>query len=184
MLHVLYEGTPIVEVPASAGNFEAGNVAMLTEEDGKAVLTLSDGSSAFGIFADRRGSSSGLSNIAPLPVDRDDSGNRLIGDESLFNQPGIMNDLPLIPPGTIRTTTLLPDETAPSGKVTVYIRGGVYETDQYVSTDTFTVGASVFSDASGKLTVDDNGGASVEVGVVITPPSTYYGLLKFKLTLV
>ena len=186
MLHILYEGTPVaIPVPSSAGYFEAGNIGMLVTEAGKTVVTLSDGTAVYGMFADRRGTSANLSNITPLNVVRDDAtGDREFGDESLFNQPGILNPLNLIPAGTIRTTTLLPDETLPSGKATLYIRGGEYETDEYVDDDSYTPNALLYSDATGILTTTPVAPTSPSVGVVVTPPSTYRALLHFKMTIV
>jgi len=186
MLHVLYEGTPVaIPVPSSAGYFEAGNIGMLLTESGKTVVKLSDGTAAYGMFADRRGTTASLSNVTPLHVDRvEATGERNIGDESLFNQPGILNPLDLIPDGTIRTTTLLPDETLPSGKVTMYIRGGEYETDQFVDDDSYHVGDLLYSSAVGVLTTVQGNVTDPSVGSVVTPPSTYKAWLHFKLTIV
>lgn len=186
MIHVLYEGTPVcLPLPATAGYWEAGNVGMLAADaNGKTVASLSDGTKVYGIFADRKGTTATIANILPLNVDKvAATGERNIGDESLFQQPGILNPLNLIPTGTMRTTNLLPDETSPSNRVTLYIRGGEYETDQYED-ETFTVNAVLYSSATGKLTQTPVGVSSPQVGIVVTPPmDTYRELLHFKSTL-
>lgn len=181
MLRVLYEGTPVcIPAPATAGYWEAGNVGMLSADaNGNTVASLSDGTKVYGIFVDRKGTTANIANITPLAVKKDADGDRLFGDESLFNQPGIQNPLNLIPSGTLRTTNLLPDETAPSGKVTLYIRGGEYETDQYEDEE-FAPNDVLYASATGTLTKTPVGVSSPQVGVVVKAPTTYYTLLHFK----
>jgi hypothetical protein len=197
MLRVLLEGDP-GSFPVQALNvnsplyWEAGAIAML-DSTGHAVVT--DGATnVFGLLADRRNITVGMSNATFLPSN---IGN--YGDESLFNQPGYGNSLygttgttnNVIPANTIPTTTLLRDDTAAnpnsdSRYVTVYIRGGLYATDQFDSTiavSSFVPGAPLYAmtDNSGRLsTVAHTLGA---VGVV-TAPVDGNGFLQFKLTLV
>lgn len=191
MLQIIYEGTPAsmpVQVfnPGSPIYWEAGNFAML-DTAGNAVI--SDGSTGvFGLFADRRNTNVNISNATFLPSS---VGN--YGDESLFNQPGYGNDLygttggvdNVIPANTIPTTTLLRDETSQNPnsaerKVTVYVRGGQYKTDQFNSANNFTGGAKLYVNTSGALTTSSNA-----LGVVATclGPVDGNGMLPFQLEL-
>jgi len=197
MLRVILEGTP-ASFPVQALNvnspkyWEAGAIAML-DNTGHAVVT--DGATnVFGLLADRRNTTVGISNVTFLPSN---PGN--YGDESLFNQPGYGNDLygvtgtadNIIPANTIPTTTLLRDETAANPNatgryVTVYIRGGVYATDQFDSTiavSSFVPAALLYAmtDGTGRLTTTQ--GSLPPVGVV-TAPVDGNGLLTFKLSIV
>ena len=195
MLRAILEGTPAsfsVNAYDPSGNpatWEAGSVAMLAN-DGTAVPANATATAALiGIFADRRGTVANISSQTFLP-----SKAGQYGDESLFNQPGYGNDLygvtgsqnNVIPANTMPTTTLFMDETGvnpnkDSRFVTVYIRGGVYQTDQYHSGDTFTPGAPLYSNSTGLLTTV--AGAGSQVGVVMNAPDGN-GQLTFKLTLV
>ncbi|CAK9251731.1 unnamed protein product [Sphagnum jensenii] len=131
----------------------------------------------FGILADRRNTTVGIANANYLPSN---VGN--YGDESFFNQPGMGNSLygttngvnNVIPANTVPTTTLLRDETATnpntdSRYVTMYIRGGVYATDQFDGTLTAaTPGTALYANtATGQLTATVTNG--LLVGVVTAP---------------
>lgn len=191
-LKVIYEGTPAsfpVQTlnPAAPVYWEAGSIGMM-DNTGHVVVT--DGTSnVLGLLADRRSSSVGIANVNYLPSN---PGN--YGDESLFNQPGYGNSLygqtgtanNIIPANTIPTTTLLRDETAANSNadsryVTVYLRGGLYATDQFDAAQTYVPGTTLYADTvNGRLT---NQAKSFAVGVV-TKPVDGNGLLEFKLTLV
>ena len=81
----------------------------------------------------------------------------------------------LSPTARLRSTqnraTDMFDETVATGKITVYHGFGTYKTDQYVTGDTYTAGASLYSNASGKFTTTDAGSAVV-VGLVMAPPTS------------
>jgi hypothetical protein len=197
MLRVLLEGDPgsFPVQPLSLTTplyWEAGAIAML-DTLGNAVV--SDGvTNVFGLLADRRNTTVGISNATFLP-----SNPGAYGDESLFNQPGYGNSLygttgttnNVIPANTIPTTTLLRDETASNPNVgsrfvTVYIRGGLYATDQFDSTIAVTsfvpgVALYVMTDGTGRLTTTTH---SLGIVGVVTAPVDGNGLLQFKLTLV
>jgi hypothetical protein len=63
------------------------------------------------------------------------------------------------------------NETAASGKVTVYHGGGTFATDQYVAL-TYAVGEKLYSNGSGQFTNVDAGSA-VNVGIVVKTPSSW-----------
>jgi hypothetical protein len=201
MLRVLLEGTPASFPVDTTYYWEAGMVGAILNSTSAGSVGPATGAAAgstgspIGILADRRSTITGMSNAAFLPTSVGS-----YGDESLFNQPGWGNSLygttaetvggssasvtinNVIPANTIPTTTLLNDETKPSGYVTVYIRGGLYATDMYASaiTSSTTAGVLLYSDANGLLTTSSNGPV---VGVV-TAPIDGNGFLQFKLTLV
>ena len=85
-------------------------------------------------------------------------------------------DLVLSPSGATRSTSNRVsdffNETLASGKVTVYNGGGKFHTDQYNTSDNYTPGAALFSDASGRLTTVDTG-SQVQVGVCVVTPRDY-----------
>ena len=194
MLRAILEGTP-ASFPVQALNlnsplyWEAGAIGMI---DTSGNVVVSDGSTnVFGILADRRNTTVGISSQTFLP-----SNVGSYGDESLFNQPGYGNSLygttgtanNVIPANTIPTTTLLRDDTAvnpnaSSRFVTVYIRGGEYETDQFDTAQTYVPGQTlnVMTDNTGRLT--NQTGGSLAIGVVISAKDGN-GQLRFKLTLV
>ena len=192
MIQVIYEGTP-ASFPVQLFNasapiyWEAGAFAML-DTSGNAVI--SDGvTGVVGLFADRRNTTVNISNATFLP-----SNVGIYGDETFFNQPGYGNDLygttggvnNVIPANAIPTTTLLRDETAQnpntsSRKVTVYIRGGQYQTDQYDATKNYTGGALLYVNTNGVLTTSSNALGAV---AKCTGPLNGYNLLPFQLTLV
>ena len=200
-LKVILEGTPAsfpVQVfdPSNPVYWEAGMIGTL-ENLGKGVVfqagVSGQGTSTFalGLLADRRNTTVGIANANYLP-----SMPGQYGDETLFNQPGMGNSLygtsngvnNVIPSNSIPTTTLLRDETAQnvntdSRYVTMYIRGGVYATDQFDPTLTYTPGDSLYADnvVNGRFT--NNNASGVQVGVCIKPVDGN-GLLAFKLTLV
>lgn len=198
MLQVFYEGTPVGNIPVQPFNpsapiyWEAGAIGMI-DVNGNGVV--SDGStSAYGVLADRRSTVTGIANASFLP-----SNVGAYGDESFFNQPGHGNSLygtvagpngetlnAVIPPGTIPTTTLLNDETKPSGKVTMYTRGGNYATDQFDATQVYTGSQKLYvmQDSSGRLTNQLPGSNPLLVGVVEANLVDGNGLLHFKLTIV
>ena len=195
-LKVIYEGTP-ASFPVQALNpsapiyWEAGSFGMM---DNTGHVVVSDGvTGVLGLLADRRNTTVGQANLNYLPSN---PGN--YGDETLFNQPGYGNSLlgmtgtsnNIIPSNTIPTTTLLRDETAAnpnifSRKVTVYIRGGLYATDQYDPAQTYVPGTTAYVDVvNGRLTNQINpNNNSFAVGI-FTAPVDGNGLLEFKLTLV
>jgi hypothetical protein len=204
-LKMILEGTPAsfpVQVfnPSAPIYWEAGNVATL-DSFGK-VTVLSAASEAdiggsgmvLGILADRRSTTVGISNANYLPSLP--AGTTGYGDEALFNQPGMGNSLygttngvnNVIPANSIPTTTLLRDETAQnvntdSRYVTVYIRGGLYATDQFdASAATAMPGTPLFANANGVLSTTGVG-ATASLAMV-TKPVDGNGLLEFKLTLV
>jgi hypothetical protein len=201
MLRAYYEGTP-ASFPVQALNamspkyWEAGAIGML---DANGAVVVSDGSSGqIGVLADRRNTTVGIASQTFLPSNPYGAGS--YGDESLFNQPGYGNSLygtttnsgitsnNVIPANTIPTTTLLRDETAANPNVnaryvTVYIRGGQYQTDQYDSTKTYVPNTPLYvmTDGTGRLT---NVAATLpQVGVCLAPVDGN-GQLKFELTLV
>jgi hypothetical protein len=64
------------------------------------------------------------------------------------------------------------NETLASGKMSVYTGSGRFATDQYVSTDNFTPGCKVYSNATGKFTTS-TGQSSIVCGYCLTTPSEY-----------
>ena len=200
MLHLVYEGTPVGNIPVvpfNAGSpvyWEAGCIGMLnTAGQG----TVSDGSTgAFGILADRRSPYPGIAIANFLPAAPAAANG--YGDESLFNQPGHGNALfgttnsvnNIIPTNTIPTTTNLRDETAVNPNadtrlVTMYTRGGQYATDQYDTTQTYVPGTSLYvmQDGTGRLTNQRPGSNSILVGMVVNA-NNGYSFLEFKSLLV
>jgi hypothetical protein len=190
-LKVILEGTP-ASFPVQPFNaaspvyWEAGQLGTL-DNNGNGVVYGGTGA-VFGLLADRRNTTVGIANANYLP-----SNPGAYGDESLFNQPGYGNSLygttngvnNVIPANTIPTTTLLRDETAAnpnadSRYVTMYIRGGVYATDQFDPTSTFVPGASLYANASGQLSTTVAG----SVVAVCTKAVDGNGLLTFKLEVV
>lgn len=187
MLHLIYEGTPVGTIPVQPFNagtpryWEAGAVGML---DANGYGVVSDGTVAFGILADRRNTTVGISIVNFLPSNAGG-----YGDETPFNQPGHGNGLfgtstngngvtvnNIIPANTVPTTTLLRDETfanpnSDSRFITMYNRGGMYATDQFDGSKTYTAGDKLYvmTDNSGRLTNDAtvNGGSPVLVGHVV-----------------
>lgn len=187
-LRVILEGTP-ASFPVQALNpsapiyWEAGAIGML---DNTGHGLVSDGTAALGLLADRRSTSVGIANQTFLA-----SNPGQYGDESLFNQPNINNGLygpgAVIPQNTIPTTTLLRDETAQnpnadSRYVTMYIRGGIYGTDQFDTAQTYVPGTTLYvdTDGSGRLT---NQIRTVAVGTVLLPVDGN-NVLQFKLNLI
>lgn len=85
-------------------------------------------------------------------------------------------DLVLSPNGATRSTSNRVsdffNESLGSGKITVYNSGGRFLTDQYNTSDSFTPGDALFSDANGRLTTVDTG-SQVQVAVCIAPPRDY-----------
>ena len=63
------------------------------------------------------------------------------------------------------------NETAGSGKMTVYMSGGRFLTDQYQSTCTFAPGGLLYTDSVGKFTTASS--VSRVVGYVAAAPSAY-----------
>jgi len=63
------------------------------------------------------------------------------------------------------------NETLASGKMTVYMGGGKFATDQYEEDGTFAVGTTLHCDANGQLT--DNDAGSNIVGVCVGTPTAY-----------
>jgi len=189
-IQVMYEGTPSGLYKFEDGvNFEAGMIAMLKDDgSGATIIGLSNGTKVYGLLADRRGSSGAPSNYNLLTFSQDASGNPLLGDESAFGQPGYGNPLSLIPSGTMRTTTLFPDEpTAARSYTTAYIRGGEFWTDIFHGNGTYsspvaayTVGGNLYSSANGVLTPDAVVNA-VLVGVCTKIPTSNYLWLGVKL---
>jgi len=215
MLHIYYEGTPVGDIPVQPFNasapiyWEAGAIGALDANGYGVVCSTASGATVpFGLLADRRSAFPGIAIANFLPaVPANDAYNPGYGDESLFNQPGHGNALfgsytgangvtidNVIPPNTIPTTTNLRDETNVNPNidtrfVTMYIRGGVYATDQFDPAQTYVAGATVCVDtastAAGRLTVSGSGTAGAPVGIVEAAPANQgYGFLKFKLTLV
>ena len=197
MLRVLLEGTP-ASFPVQAFNastpivWEAGAFAAL-DANGAATLYGSAGATAsvLGLIADRRNTTIGMSNATFLP-----SNPGAYGDESLFNQPGYGNSLfgqtgtanNIIPANAIPTTTLLRDDTAQNPNVdsrylTVYIMGGVFQTDQYdVSVATSLPGTPLYvSLASGLLTTATTASNPVAVQTKAVDGN---GFVEFKLSIV
>lgn len=196
MLHPIYEGTPVGQIPVQPFNssapiyWEAGAIGML-DANGNGVV--SDGvTGAFGILADRRSAYPGIS-IASFLSGVDATG---YGNETLFNQPGHGNSLfgttnginNVIPPNTIPTTTNLRDETATNPNidtryVTIYTRGGIYGTDQYDATQTYTPGQTLYvmQDGTGRVTNVAPGSGPLAVGVVVLA-NDGNNFLNFKLT--
>ena len=84
-------------------------------------------------------------------------------------------DLVISPTGKTRSTSVRVsdffDETAASGKVTVYNGGGKFHTDQFVAGVDFDHGAAVYSNATGSLTTAVATGG--KVGTVVVPPRNY-----------
>lgn len=197
MLHIVYEGTPEGTIPVApllntSGNpvyWEAGAIGMI---DANGRGTVSDGTAAFGVLADRRSPNPGISmaNFLPDVINGD-----IYGSESLFNQPGHGNALfgtvngvnSIIPSNTVPTTTNLRDETATnpnltSRYVTMYIRGGVYATDQFDGTKTYVPGTTLYVDTvAGRLTT--SAATGIAVGVCLKADNGY-GFVEFKSTLV
>lgn len=64
------------------------------------------------------------------------------------------------------------NETVASGKMTVYTTGGLFATDQYVTTASYTPGTTLYSNASGLFT-SVNGGSARPVGYVSKVPQEY-----------
>lgn len=201
MLHLIYEGTPVGNVPVQPFNagtpiyWEAGAVGML-DTNGKGVV--SDGTSgAFGFLGDRRNTTVGLSIINFLPsgsATAEPNGPGGYGDESLFNQPGHGNSLygqtgttnNIIPTNTVPTTTLLRDETAVNPNmdtrfITMYTRGGNYATDQFDATQTYLPGQSLYvmQDGTGRMTNVKPGTNPLYVASVLQA-NDGYGFLVFK----
>ncbi len=192
MLNIRYEGLPTTgPVNPNTGVIEAGNLLGLipntADASEEAFRTLWIGSLAnmtaiYGISADGKNTVGTLRNLSVLPILINSSGQRLLGDESLFNQPGYGNPLPLFPPGTVPTSTLLPDETQPSNRITAYTIGGEYGTDIYNPNATFVPGTAVYSDNAGRLSDSVNKDVnSPKIGVCTDAPSTYKTLLYVKL---
>jgi hypothetical protein len=202
MLKVNFEGTPVAVVPVQPFNanspvyWEAGAFGML-DSNGNGVV--SDGASgAYGILADRRSNVVGISNATFVP-----SNVGSYGDESLFNQPGHGNSLygtvtstgnqtmnAIIPLNTIPTTTLLKDETSAnpnlgSRYITLYTRGGTFDTDQFDATQTYVSGQSLYimQDGTGRVTNQKPASNSILVGITKSAVSGN-GLLGFKLVLI
>jgi hypothetical protein len=196
MLHLIYEGTPIGDIPVQAFNpttpiyWEAGAIGML-DTNGKGVV--SDGTTgAFGVLADRRSPNVGIAIINFLP-----SNPGGYGDESLFNQPGHGNSVygtingvnNVLPTNTVPTTTLLRDETfanpnLDSRFITMYTRGGNYATDQFDSTQTYVPGQTLYvmQDGTGRMTNVKPVSNSIAVAVAMAATDGYT-FLKFKSTL-
>ena len=192
-LKVILEGTP-ASFPVQPFNpsvpvyFEAGMVGAL-DNNGKGTKFVAGTSTvAFGIIADRRSTTVGMSNANYLP-----SNPGAYGDESLFNQPGQGNSLygttgttnNVIPANTIPTTTLLRDETATNVNadarfVTMYIRGGLYATDQF-DAGAYVPGTALFASTTTDGFLSATG--TVQVGIC-TKAVDGNGLLEFKLTTV
>ena len=63
------------------------------------------------------------------------------------------------------------DETKASGKATVYMKGGIFSTDQY-GTITGVGGTALYCDINGKLT-SQTAGAGVRVGTLLEGPGAY-----------
>lgn len=63
------------------------------------------------------------------------------------------------------------NETVGSGKMTIYTGIGEFYTDQYETSGSYSVGASLFVSANGKLTNSDGTGTCV--GMVIDGPRAY-----------
>jgi hypothetical protein len=64
------------------------------------------------------------------------------------------------------------NETAASGKMTVYHAGGTFATDQYDTGVTFAVGEALYSNASGALTNVSSANSQV-VGTVVAVPGPF-----------
>lgn len=64
------------------------------------------------------------------------------------------------------------NETAASGKMTVYTGSGNFYTDQYKADDTFTPGVKVYTTAAGKFTTS-TGTNSTVCGYVLAAPAEY-----------
>lgn len=208
MLHLIYEGTPVGNIPVQPFNaaspvyWEAGAIGML-DTNGKGVV--SDGSTGvFGVLGDRRNITVGISIINFLPG----SSSTGYGDESLFNQPGHGNSLfgttanPLgsgsvtqtvnnvLPTNAVPTTSLMRDETAvnpnvDSRYITMYTRGGNYATDQFDTAQTYVPGHTLYvmQDGTGRLTNQAPATNPIAVGVALSATDGY-GFLSFKSTIV
>lgn len=195
-LKIVLEGTPAsfpVQVfnAASPIYWEAGMIGTM-DNTGKGVVFLAGTSTvALGLIADRRNTTVGIANANYLP-----SNVGSYGDESLFNQPGMGNSLygttsgvnNVIPAGTIPTTTLLRDETAvnpntDSRYVTMYIRGGVYATDQFDTAQTYVPGTLLYADNAVNGRITNVATSGVAIGKC-TKAVDGNGLLEFVLTLV
>lgn len=85
-------------------------------------------------------------------------------------------DLVLNPQGATRSTSNRVsdffNETLASGKVTVYNGGGKFHTDQYNTSDNYSPGDALYSDANGRLTTVDTG-SQVQVGRCVVTPRDY-----------
>jgi hypothetical protein len=201
-LKMILEGTPasfpVQPFNASAPVYwEAGMFGSIDANGNVAVVGAPGTSGVIGLLADRRNTTVGIANANYLP-----SMPGKYGDETFFNQPGMGNTLygitadgfggttpNVIPTNSIPTTTLLRDETAQnvnvdSRYVTVYIRGGVYATDQFDTSVAAAVpGNQLFVNSIGRLTTANPGGGVPGVAVCHKAVDGN-GLLTFKLEIV
>lgn len=68
------------------------------------------------------------------------------------------------------------DTTAASGKVTLWVHRGIYQTDQFDTTVAYPLNATLFVTNDGKLTSRDTG--SPGIAIVTGPPSSLVGQLQ------
>jgi len=189
-LRPYYEGTPqnLSVQPFDPTNpkfWESGAIGML---DVNGNIVVSDGTAAYGLLADRRSATVGLTFQTYLP-----STPGQYGDQSAFNQPGPNNGLygtgAVIPPNTIPTTTLLRDDTAINPNVSqrkcgVYKVSGLYGTDQFDPAQTYVPGTLLYVMTDGTGRVTNQGGANaIPVGTTVNPVDDN-GVLVFNLSLV
>ena len=64
------------------------------------------------------------------------------------------------------------DETSASAQMTVYVGPGKFATDQYTTTDNYTLGGAVYSTSVGKVTTDSSSSA-LKIGKAVAQPTAY-----------
>jgi hypothetical protein len=65
------------------------------------------------------------------------------------------------------------NETAASGRITVYNSGGKFATDQYVTTETLPYGHVLYCNTAGLFTETIPVAGATEVGTVVAPPAAW-----------
>jgi hypothetical protein len=69
--------------------------------------------------------------------------------------------------------------TLGSGRITVWFARGIFETDQYDTTQKYVVNATLFVNSEGKLTTKQTGAGYPGVALVCGPPSSINGTIEF-----
>ena len=69
--------------------------------------------------------------------------------------------------------------TIGSGRITVWFQRGIYETDQFDSTQKYAVNATLFVNAEGKLTTRQLTAQHAGIAIVLGPPSPINSTIEF-----